>query len=331
MNGGDGRVSVSPLAQQMASLWRHQAADWPMMKAGLDGLRRSLSRSFDVGGSQVLAQCNPARIASAGAKVDAASLAARPCFLCGKNRPSEQESIAYRDGWVILCNPMPIFDPHFTVVSEKHVPQRILPALPTMLSLARDTGGRYTVFYNGPLCGASAPDHLHVQASPFGASPFEAELDRELRGQGDGNGQGWIEWLGTAPVRLGVSRPSHRPTVFFIGHDEAALRESVVRSIEALGSIHPTSPEPMLNLFVAFANDRWIIWYYPRRAHRPSCFGHGPDHFLISPGAADLAGVMILPRSTDFERLTAGDVAKVFEEVLLSPEAFARFRDRLRG
>jgi len=326
-----GGVSAGSLAQRMDALWRQQSARWAMMKTGLDGLKRSSSRWFDVNGSQVLAQCNPARVKSAGAKVDAASLAARPCFLCASNRPAEQESIPYRDGWVVLCNPMPIFDPHFTVVAENHVPQRIIPALPTMLGLSHDTGGRFTVFYNGPLCGASAPDHLHVQAAPSGASPFEAELAEELNRKGEDSGQGWIEWLRSSPVRLGVSRAGRRPAVFLTGQDEASVREAARHAIEVLGEVHPAEPEPMLNLFVAFTAGRWSVWFYPRRAHRPSCFGHGPEQCLISPGAADLAGILILPRPTDFERITADDVASVFGEVLLTPQAFARLRDRLRG
>lgn len=315
----------------MELLWRRQALQWPMMRAGLDGLQRSLARSFDIGGSRVFVQCNPARAASAGARIDAASLAARPCFLCRKNRPNEQEAVTYGNGWVILCNPMPIFDPHFTVVIEEHVPQRVLSALPTMMALTRDTGGRFTVFYNGPRCGASAPDHLHIQAVPSGATPFETELGVFSGAEGDAFGRDWVEWLTGGPARLGVSRVGRRPTVFLTGRDEASVRDGLVRAIKVLGDIQPAEPEPMLNLFVAYAEPDWLIWYHPRQAHRPSCFGHGPQQYLISPGAADLAGVLIVPRRDDFERITAEDIASVFNEVLLTPSAFAQLRDRLRG
>jgi len=44
-----------------------------------------------------------------------------------------------------------------------------------MLSLS-EAMSSYTVFYNGPQCGASAPDHLHFQAGNNGFMPVESDF-----------------------------------------------------------------------------------------------------------------------------------------------------------
>jgi len=320
-----------PLAYRVALLWRRQSTDWDALQAGLADLAQSLTRTFEVTGSRVVAQCNPARTRSASAKIDPASLAARPCFLCGANLPPMQRAVAYRDGWLVLCNPAPIFDPHFTIVSEEHEPQRIMPWVGLLLDLARDLEGHYTVFYNGPLCGASAPDHMHLQASPVGATPFENELAAALCADKNTNGQRWIEWLRLDPVRVGLTRPSHRPAVLFVAQAEEPLVQAIQEVIRMLGTIHPAEPEPMLNLFATFADERWLVWLYPRRAHRPRCYGEKPDEFLVSPGAIDLAGLLITPRREDFERINASVIASVFDEVLLSRGDFAELRNRLQA
>ncbi|NLX23662.1 MAG: DUF4922 domain-containing protein [Phycisphaerae bacterium] len=317
------------LNQQVLHLWRRQCTEWPRLGEGLAALKRSVTRSFDVGGSRVLAQWNPARVVSTGAKIDAASLAARPCFLCAANRPPEQRGIMYREAWLILCNPAPIFDPHFTIVSTAHEPQRIVPYLEPLLSLARDLNGRYTVFYNGPLCGASAPDHMHFQAAPAGGTPFETELAAQLCADRNQNGQRWIEWIRRDAVRVGVTRPSRRPMVLVVGAEIDRVEHTLHEVVDAFGAVHPAEPEPMLNLFATWAEDRWLAWVYPRRAHRPTIYGHGPDEYLISPGAVDLAGLLITPRQSDFERIGAPIIERVYEQVLLSPSKFAQIRERL--
>ena len=348
------------LARQMATLWERQAADWPMLAAGITGLRQSQTRSFNVGGSHVIAQCNPCRIRSASAKTDPSSIAARPCFLCPDNLPDAQHGITYHDNWLILCNPAPIFEPHFTIASIAHEPQCAGPAIGTMFDLVRDLEGAYTVFYNGPRCGASAPDHPHVQATPAGAMPFETELAAELCSPHDRGETRWLEWIRTGPVRVGTSRASRRPVVVLISSEKKTLINTLEEVIEALaaeplavtnitpkrrvsekaceenkrqhlchGQIRPAAYEPMFNLFATFVEDRWIAWLFPRAAHRPAVYGDGPDDYLISPGAVDLAGVVIVPRCPDFDRLDAPAIQLILGEVLLSPGAFARLRDRL--
>ncbi len=315
------------LAYQLSVLWQRQAETWPMLADGLAALRQARTRSFQVNGWRVTAQCNPARIKSSGAKVDPDSVASRPCFLCTENRPTAQASVPYRDRWLILCNPCPLFEPHFTIVYVDHEPQRVGPAIDGLLGLARDLDGRYTVFYNGPASGASAPDHLHLQASHAGALPFETELAAQLTAGDPVAGHRWLEWVRDEPVRIAGTRPSRPPALVFMGDSKEAMAAAIREAVIALAQVRPAEPEPMLNLYATYTEERWIAWMLPRGAHRPRFYGTGPDDFLISPGAADLAGIVVTPRPEDFERLTDDTIQAIFHEALLSPGDFARLKD----
>jgi len=329
MNPDPALTSPGALARQVTELWRQQAADWTMLAEGIAGLRQSRTRSFRVGGSRVEVQSNPARFKSTSAKVDPASISQRPCFLCPDHLPDAQQAIAYRGNWLILCNPAPIFEPHFTIATTAHQPQRVIPAIRTMLDLTRDLDGVYTVFYNGPFSGASAPDHLHLQATPAGVMPFETELAAELCTESSLGESRWIEWLADGPVHIGTTRARRRPAVVLVSESQESLAEALERVIGLVGEVRPAEPEPMLNLFAAYAEGRWISWLFPRAAHRPGVYGHGPDDYLISPGGVDLAGVLIAPRPGDCDRLEAATIESILGEVLLSPGAFARLRGRL--
>ena len=320
-----------PLDAQVHVLWRRQCRQWSMLREGVAHLRAARTRRFDVGHAQVVAQCNSARLASAAARVDSASLAARPCFLCEANLPAEQHAIAYGEKWLILCNPMPIFEPHFVIATRDHQPQRIAPALDTVLALARDLGGHCTVFYNGPQCGASAPDHLHLQAAPAGTMPFDNELAVALCTEHHRTtNHRWIEWLWTEPVQLGMGWCGHRPVIVMMGSDAGKLRAALARVFDALVQIQPAEPEAMVNLFATWNARRWLIWLFPRRAHRPSCYGQDAESYLVSPGAADLGGVLMTPRPSDFERIDAGAIETIYREILLTREQFAALGHRLK-
>lgn len=322
-------IGPGALSTLVPALWRQQVEDWSRLREALAGLHKASHRSFRLGDSTVLAQCNPARHASASAKIDAASLAARPCFLCMKNLPKEQCAIVYQKEWLILCNPCPIFEPHLTINAMTHQPQSVEAAAPVMLDLVRDLGGSYTLFYNGPGCGASAPDHLHVQAAPVASLPHEKELVRRMccgRAHGEA---GWIDWVRTAPARIGINRPGHRSAVFLIGRSRKDLLAGLKLVLDVLGEVRPAEPEPMVNLFVTYADECWTLWLYPRAAHRPSIYGAGDGHLLISPGSVDMAGLLIVPREQDFHRLDNDLVARIFEEVLVGPGELLRIRHLL--
>lgn len=319
---------MGTLCQQAEALWREQAVSWPLLSEGISRLAEAWTRSYELDGLRITAQNNPARAVSAGARVDAAAIAARPCFLCALNRPPEQRSISFGEGWVVLCNPAPIFNPHFVVARTAHEPQRIGDSVELMLDLAGAFEGRYTLFYNGPHCGASAPDHLHVQAVRAAAMPFEAQLLSYLCGRSSPAGE-WIEWLHSEPVRVGVTSEGRLPTVVLTGPDKGLLAKVITDVVSMIGDVHPAEPEPMLNAFAVRQDDRWVFYLFPRAAHRPAVYGTGPEELLISPGSVDLGGLLIVPRPEDFDRLEAQQIQSLLTEVVLSADCFARLRERL--
>ena len=299
-----------------------------MLAEGLAAMRQARRRSFQVDGQQVIVQCNPARAKSATAKLDPASLAARPCFLCRDSLPKSQCAIVYRKDWLILCNPAPLVEPHFTISSIMHQPQRLSAAARAMLELARDLNGAYTVFYNGPASGASAPDDLHLVAGQVASVPYERQMDRRLLCGRDPLVESWYRWS-VGDVRVGVSLPGRRPCVLMLSRSKQALLARLNGLLSALGAIHPATPEPMLNLFVNYADECWTVWLFPRAAHRPSVYGHEPGRFLISPGAIDVAGILITPRVEDIEAIDEGLIRSIYSEVLLGEEAMAKLREAL--
>lgn len=322
-------IGPGSLANLVPALWRQQVQDWPRLSEALNGLRQCQTRAFRLEGSSIIAQYNPARQASAAAKVDPASLAARPCFLCMGNLPKEQCAIVYRKDWLILCNPAPLFEPHFTITAMTHQPQGVHAALPVMLELVRDLSGNYTLFYNGPQSGASAPDHMHLQAAPVTFLPHEKEITRHLCSNRADTQAAWVDWLPVGSIRVGVSRPGHRPTLLLIGRSSEDMQRALTMVLDALQQVRSAEPEPMLNLFATYADDCWTVWLYPRCAHRPSCYGSGPEDFLLSPGAADVAGLLIVPRQDDFTRLNDEIIARIYGEILFDAQQMEQLRGAL--
>ena len=293
-------------------LIRDQRLSWKLLDANCRALEQIESRSVSVAGIPVLLQFNPERIRSASAAIDPKSIRERKCFLCEENRPHEQVGIPIAGKYVMLVNPYPIFPKHLTVPSILHTPQTICGRLGDMLSLARAID-RYVVFYNGPRCGASAPDHMHFQAGNKGFVPLEYLWDEIYRKQGD-------TVLQNGDVVL--ARLTRWPqSVLFIESREA---EKVVGAFEELLRLLPLQKEdsePMMNILCSYENPVWRLWVLPRRAHRPSrYYEEGAGQRLVSPGAIDLGGVIPLARKSDFERLTEEEIVDIFEQVSLTPE-----------
>ena len=286
------------------------------MAKGVECLANAEVREVRHGGLRCKLQWNPGRAVSASAKVDAKSIAARPCFLCEKNRPAEQRGVDAGDGYVFLCNPMPIFNPHFTVPTLDHQPQRIDACLTKMLELAERLSGRFTVFYNGPKCGASAPDHLHLQAGPLGATPFEEPLIADA--------PGFIDWSVKGDVSVGLTAEPAPPAIVIAGTDRSAVLARVAKTLATLAEHFPADPEPMLNALALHTDDKMQVVLFPRTAHRPTHFGTAPGQILVSPGLVDMLGLLITPRREDFDQLDGEAVAKIYLEV-------SRDRNELAG
>lgn len=284
-----------------------QLAEWQLAAKNFAALGGVKVKTLDVDGMPIKVQFNPARIVSSGAKVDAKTVAARPCFLCAANRPSEQRGLDWHERYTVLVNPFPIFPRHLTVPDTSHVDQRIAGRMADMLSLAADLPG-YTVFYNGPRCGASAPDHMHFQAgnSDFlTLGDFVAAAKMRTVKESDG-------------ARLSVV--DSLPLKFFI--IDATTAESGAAMFERLLRAMPVpegDAEPMMNILAYATADGTRAVVVPRKRHRPSFYGDGSgDTMMISPASVDMGGVFITPLEKDFERLDAALVKKIFDELCLS-------------
>lgn len=295
----------------ISDFFTSQLAEWPMASANFEALSGVKVKELMVDGMPFKIQFNPARIASSGAKVDKASLAARPCFLCEKNRPEVQKGIEWKDRYTILINPFPIFRRHLTIPDCTHTDQLIAGRICDMMDLAKALED-YTVFYNGPRCGASAPDHMHFQA---GNSDFltiaDAIENAELKTVVS-DGEATLSLVDTLPVK-----------VFVI---DAADHEAGQRLFSRLLTAMPVpegETEPMLNIlcYPTPAGERLVV--VPRKKHRPSFYGTDPGCKLISPASVDVGGVFITPRPEDFETFNADTIRQVLEEVCLSADEIA--------
>ena len=157
-----------------------QLSTWPLAEGNFKALESVHVREVEVNGLTIKLQFNPARMISSAAKLSKEDIAKRKCFLCEENRPAVQNSIPFTapggHEYHILVNPYPIFPDHLVVAKAAHKDQCIAGRFGDMLALAREFEG-YTLFYNGPKCGASAPDHHHFQVAPRGLMPLEVQVD----------------------------------------------------------------------------------------------------------------------------------------------------------
>jgi ATP adenylyltransferase (5'',5''''''-P-1,P-4-tetraphosphate phosphorylase II) len=159
---------------QVQNLLQEQMNAWELARNNYEALSQVRVKELNFNKFKIKVQFNPARIVSSSAKVDSKSIQERKCFLCEQNRPVEQKGIPFGDNYVVLVNPFPIFPKHLTIPACEHVDQLIFNRFGDMLDLAYNLD-EFTIFYNGPKCGASAPDHVHFQAGSKGFLPIEKE------------------------------------------------------------------------------------------------------------------------------------------------------------
>lgn len=310
------------LPDDLRFLLRQQNETWELLQRNYENLSDVETKSLAVGNSTVFVQHNAARLTSTAAQVDETSIRSRPCFLCPGNLPPAQRGIAYGEQFIILCNPFPIFDEHFTIAHRQHIAQRFETVMHTFFQLSRDLGEDFVVLYNGPRCGASAPDHLHLQVGNTGLLPLEDEYEQMIMQAGekvtDRHGL----------VAFGVDAGARR-FLAIESDDITDVEEASLAALGALGDLHPTVDEPMVNILCWFLEGEWRVIIFPRAKHRPPCFDAAEERrLLISPAAVDLAGVLIAPRTEDYHAIEAHHVAAIFGEVLIAAESFASFKNR---
>jgi len=302
---GQNNKKEMKLNTQIKNLFNSQIGDWGLARTNFEGLKTVQTKSFSFGDFDVKVQFNPARIVSSGAKVDAKTIAERKCFLCAENRPAEQREIEFGN-YEILVNPFPIFPEHFTIPRKEHVDQQILPYFADMLELARAMDD-YLIFYNGPKCGASAPDHLHFQAGTKDFLPLVNDYKRLKNTH--------TNLLVTTEKMQLLQMKNYLRTVYCI---ESVDIESAKDAFENLSLTlsKGEGTEPMMNVICFYENNKWFIFILPRKAFRPWQYtAEGDKQLLVSPATVEMCGIFITPVEAHFDRITKKDIESIFEQI----------------
>jgi hypothetical protein len=300
-----------PLRQRIDALFAQQCETWPLLREGEAALAGMQKKTLTLDGESVVVQVNPARWRSTLAKTDAKAVAARACFLCPENMPAEERGMEFED-LVVMPNPFPVLPLHCTIAGREHQPQRIADRIDSFLRLAEAIGSDLATFYNGPRCGASAPDHFHFQAGRADAIPILAQRQRQAGG------------------RAVVAHSSFgRRFLIFESNSAAKVRDSIERTIDALRQIDTAAgeslDEPMFNLLAHFDDARFRVVLFPRAAHRPACyFKTGSDQLTISPAVLEMCGVLVTTESEHFARLDAEIARDIYDEVSIDARRFER-------
>lgn len=293
----------------ISRFFNRQLEVWTDARHRFRDLKHVETRQFS---DQLKLQWNPARIVSTGAKIDKKTLGERPCFLCDKNRPKEQMSKQIDEKFHLLVNPFPILPVHFTIPARKHQPQLIYKNYGEMhrfISLHSDL----MVFYNGPKCGASAPDHLHFQAGTNGILPLQTNWQRLSRNLTD------IISLNDEE-KISVVRDFIVPA-FVIISKSAESDEALFRRLYKAMPQRGDETEPMMNIISWRKGEEFISVVIPREKHRPEAyFAEGDAQFVVSPGVLDMSGLIITPREEDFRKLTEEKVLSLLQECGVSEE-----------
>ena len=310
-------------ADRVKRLLEDQKTEWRFLKDNYEGQSSVKIRSFEFDGHTVKLQFNPARMKSSSADVSTAAINSRDCFLCLDNIPSEQNGLRYEKKFVILSNPYPIFQEHFTIVNKKHTEQTLIGHFDDFLNLCRDLGKHFSLLYNGPRCGASAPDHMHFQAYTKNATPLDIEFDSLKTDKR-------INILKTTKIEIRFFEHFLRYFFSIESESKGEILFAFKTFIKAFKKISIPKEEPMMNLTVSFDKGLWRVIVFPRSKHRPSQFYNSDvKKLVVSPAAVDLSGLIIVPREKDFENINGDDIVDIYKQVSLTKEYFEYLKKKL--
>lgn len=307
-----GKSGKNDNAVNIASLFEQQLETWPLLEKNTLELKKVLRKEFSFNNFTFTVQFNPKRILSTGAKVDKTSVSNRPCFLCSENLPGEQLGLI-ADNYVILFNPYPVFKEHLTIPLKKHEPQLIFNRMGDMLKLSEYIGKNNLLFYNGPECGASAPDHFHFQSCGLNDLPITDYIRRNISESIIlKNNKGIsVRFFNKAPV----------PYVCVESGSVNMIEEEFKRIYTSLHHIDKTRQEPLMNVISFYSPGNYRVIIIARSQHRPSYFfEEGKDKILTSPAAVDLGGVFILPRKEDYLKINESLIRDICRQVTPAAE-----------
>ena len=303
--------------------FNRQIETWEDARRRYRELQGVKSRELQFEDSELTLQFNPARIVSTGAKIDKQTIGNRACFLCEANRPADQFKKDIGERFELLVNPFPILPTHFTIPSKKHEPQRIMGNFGEMMLMLASYPD-LMVFYNGPKCGASAPDHAHFQAGTSGLVPLQRSWQRLSRN---------LTPLLVKDDCEGIWQISdYFCFALLLRSHSQQTAEKLFNSLYNVMPMNNGDTEPMMNIIAWRRGDDYITVVIPRSKHRPDCYySEGMEQCLVSPGALDMAGLIITPREEDFRKLTAEWAVDMLREVALQDGEAESIRQKLKS
>lgn len=324
-------IAQNNFADAAKQLLENQKQTWKHLRDGYESLKQIKTKTFQFDGFTMKLQFNPGRYISTSAKVDAKSINERKCFLCPANLPEEQKGILCENEYLILGNPFPIFPEHFTIPNINHVPQQIRNNFPLMLKLAKDLSKHYVVLYNGPKCGASAPDHFHFQAGTKNFMPIMNDF-HQLKNE---YGELLFE---NDKITVSAIDDGIRRIISLESMNSEKLTEVFDKLYEIYSSVSGNNEEPMMNIISSYWESipseeeefGWSVIVFLREKHRAShYFAEGDEKILFSAASIDLGGVCITPLEKDFERMSKELLAEIVSEVALNKNSFALVKQKI--
>ena len=309
--------------EKIEYMYHQQFETWNMARNHYHHFESVQKRDIQFDKFQITIQFNQARARSTCADLSKKTIENRRCFLCSSNLPPEQKGFTILDKYLMLVNPFPIFERHLTISDFNHTPQKIENRVVDMLEMAKMLP-IFTLFYNGPMCGASAPDHFHFQAAKKGVMPFDSEIISLSSDRKD-------NIIEKEDITIYSIKNYMRSCIVF----ESGWKEPIDYFFEQLLKILPfneESGEPMLNLMASYDNEKFRLTIFPRKAQRPSCYyKEGNDRILVSPASVELGGIIVTPREEDFVRISEQDLKTIFDEVSIEESEFQRVKKEIQS
>ncbi len=317
-------INENKFSEAVSFLFKQQSENWELLKNGLSSLNSINTKKFYFDGYEVLTQFNPLRLNSTMANVSPEAVKKRQCFICIENLPREQKGIIYKEKYIILCNPFPIFPVHLTISSIEHTPQRIKKSFTDLLQLSKDFS-EFTIVYNGPESGASAPDHLHFQACRKDSLPIDIDYE--------GMKNEFGEEVTAGEVSVTAVDDGMRRIFSLEGTSDSLMNKTFNRIYSLYAPIAKSHVEPMMNIICTYEIESgWRVIIFFRKKHRPDAYFEENDgNILVSPASIDLGGVLITPLEKDFRKIDKDLVVSIFREVSIGKEEFEYIKTKLKA
>jgi hypothetical protein len=300
-------MQLATWQEKIEFMYQQQFETWNMARNHYHQFESVQKRDIQFDNFKITIQFNQARARSTCADLSKKVIETRRCFLCSSNLPCEQKGFILLNKYLLLVNPFPIFERHLTISDFNHIPQRIENRIIDLLEIAKMLP-TYTLFYNGPMCGASAPDHFHFQAAKKGTIPFESEITSLQLNRKE-------TIVHNEEITIFSIQNYLRSCIVF----ESEWKEPIDFFFEHLLEILPfnnEAGEPMMNLLASYEDDKYTLTVFPRKAQRPSCYyKEGDDRILVSPASVELGGIVVTPREEDFVKISTEDLKTIFSEV----------------